>query len=139
MFPRRIEGQCQGLLVLHNPETAQRVRVGERIGRRRDRSGAVQAPGGDIFQQRLGGLGGQVIGQSEKRVLGRASDVLDPIQGDTNARQVLERQRAENLAGGAGAAGGDGAAISSTRSRTSTIWMAPVRGCASIRRRSAQA
>jgi len=32
-----------------------------------------------------------------------------------------------------------GRAISSTRSRTSTIWIAPVFGCASMRRRSAQA
>lgn len=35
--------------------------------------------------------------------------------------------------------GGDGATTKfSTRSLPSTIWMAPVRGCASIRRRSAQ-
>jgi len=34
---------------------------------------------------------------------------------------------------------GTAAAVSSTRSRTSTIWIAPVDGCASIRRRSAQA
>jgi len=38
--------------------------------------------------QRLGRLPWQVIGQSEKRVLGHASDVLDPILRDTNARQV---------------------------------------------------
>ena len=97
LFPGRIQGQSQGFLVLHDPEAAQRVRVSERVDRHGDGSRPLQAPGGNEFQQRLGGLGWQVVGQREKGILGRVSDVLDPVRGDANAQQVLGRQRAENL------------------------------------------
>jgi hypothetical protein len=86
----------------------------------------------------------QVRDHIEERGLVGPSDIVDPISGTPNAISSNLRMLSNSFGlivaqAGTGTAVGCGGAISWTRSRISTSCMAPVVGCRSIRRRSAQA
>ena len=112
LLPGIVEGPLEGLDVGHHPEAPLGVGVRERIvggGGRRGQGGS--APGGDL-QQRLGGLGRQVIGEVEQGVLGGGAHVAQPFDGHAVAQQVVVRRAAEDrfprrrgTAGGHGSGG----------------------------------
>jgi hypothetical protein len=103
---------------------------------------------GRQLQQRLGRLGRQVVGEAKQRVLGRLPHVAQPLAA-RRSRAAPRRPRPRRAPASAPAAGRRGRlALASTRrprdtisctvSRISTICAAPVVGCVSSFRRSAQ-
>ena len=89
LLPGIVEGPLQRLDVRHHPEAPVCVGVRERIGVGRGCGGQDgSAPGGEL-QQRLGGLGREVIGEVEQRVLGGRADVAQPFGRHAVAEQVV--------------------------------------------------
>jgi hypothetical protein len=129
----------------------------ERIGSGRRRLRLFKDAGGDIVEERLGGFGREMICERKEAVVVRLGDIGEPILRHADGHEVLPPKgleealrpflcrlssSGETIIGSApkpnSACTGRDAAISSTRSRTSTICTAPVAGCCSMRRRSAQ-
>ena len=115
--------------VLDDPEPPQRVGVGVWVGRRR--RGLVEDAGGGELQQRFRGFRRQVDGASSRKASSFAARMsASQSVGTPTERRLSSDSLAKGRRGAAGARGCSRAAragsSSSTRSRTSTIWTAPV-------------
>ena len=141
LLPGELEGALQLLDVRHDAEAALRVRVLERVGRRR-RGRHARRPAGGQLQQRLRSLAGQAVRQSEQRPR-RPGARRQPLGGHAVAEQLLVGRSANSGAlRPAGSVRLDvrrGRRSPCTVSRISTSCAAPVVGCVSSLRRSAHA
>src|SRR5258708_6045361 len=66
LFPRVLERALQFLHIGHETEAALRIRVGEGIGRSRQRDWARRYPASRELQQRLGGFPRQMVSELEE-------------------------------------------------------------------------
>jgi hypothetical protein len=81
LFPRVIESALQFLDVAHDAEAALRVRMVEGVGGYRRCCRHPRFAARRQFQQGLGRLGRQMVGQGQQRVLGRLPDVASHSAG----------------------------------------------------------
>ena len=88
----KFERALQLLDIGHHAEAPLRVGMVERVRRRRPAHGTRGVAARRELQQRLGGLGRQVIGQVEQRVLGGLTHVGQPLRRHAVAEQRRRRR-----------------------------------------------
>ena len=100
--------RSSSLCVLHEAESALRVRMCERVRIGGHLCRALRCAAGCELQQRLRRLSRQVVGEIEQRVLVRAANVVQPRLGDAVAQQLVVRGFGEErrLGGGRRSSGG---------------------------------
>lgn len=92
--PGRIKRLLQLLQVLDHPEAAQSVGGPEgRFRRHRRRRGEDACRG--VLEQRLGGFGGQMLGQGEELALHRRLHVGNPVSRHADGQQLIVREMGE--------------------------------------------
>ena len=89
LLPREVEGPFELVLVGHDPEATLGVRVLEGVGLGRSMHRHGRRVPRCQLEQSLGGLGRQVVGQLEHRVLRGSLHVGHPLCRDTVAQEVV--------------------------------------------------
>ena len=87
LFPRKFERPHQLFDVAHHAEAALGIGMLKGIGGGGDRLWNARFTTGGQFQQRLGGLSRQIIGQGEQGVFGRLPDIEQPFDRHAIAQQ----------------------------------------------------
>ena len=96
LLPWEIERALQFLDIRHHAEAALGIGMIEWICGYRSWLRHARLAAGRQFQQRLRRLGGQMVGQSKQRVLGRLLDVAEPLGGHAVAEQFVVGHVGEN-------------------------------------------
>ena len=91
LLPREVQSALELLHIRHQTEPALCVRVLERIYRSWGGRWRARLAAGRQFQQRLGGFGGQMVGQCEQGVLGRRSQRRRSTRRARRSRGVRRR------------------------------------------------
>ncbi len=90
-LPRIVQGGLQFGQVAHDTEAALGIRVVKRVSSGLHLGGFARLAAGGQFQQCLGSLGGQVVGQGQQAVFGSGFDILQPLNGYAVAQQFNVR------------------------------------------------
>ena len=94
-LPRVIERGLEFLYVLDHAEAAQCIRMSERACPRRRRRRPIEHAGGDVLQQRLGGLRRQVVGQREEAIVVGRLHVGDPVLRHADREEIVAAELGE--------------------------------------------